>query len=86
MQDYRLIDSTKRGYPKICTVLYRDSVDKGTRRLATVPQTDRASAFVVDLVKIFLTSTLITMQTAVVSRTVCMPVGGTKQFGRRLGR
>ena len=66
MQDYRLIDSTKRGYPKICTVLYRDSVDKGTRRLATVPQTDRASAFVVDRAKFFLVSSLITVQNLVV--------------------
>jgi len=47
-----------------------------------LPQTDRASAFVVDPVEIFLASSLITMQNmVVVSHTVCAHIGGPKKFG-----
>jgi len=45
-------------------------------------QLDRASAFVVDTVEIFLTSSLITMQNLIaLSRTVCAHVRGPKNLG-----
>jgi len=45
-------------------------------------QTDRRSAFVVDCVKICLTSSSIVMQNSVVvSRTVCAHVGSTNNLG-----
>jgi len=54
--------------------------NKFTRRLAT--QADDASVFVVDIVKICLTSSLITMQNlVVVSHTVCVHAGGSKNLG-----
>ena len=47
-----------------------------------LPQTDRASAFVVDRSKFFFTCGLITVQNlAVVSHTVCAHLGGPKIFG-----
>jgi len=46
-------------------------------------QTDRASAFVVDLVKILPTSSLVTMQNlAALSHTVCAHEGDPKNGGR----
>ena len=49
------------------------------RQEVWLPQTDRASAFVVDRVKTFLTDSLITMQKLVaVSHTVCEYVTGPK--------
>jgi len=47
-----------------------------------LPQTDRASTFVVDRVKICLTSSLITVQNLViVSHTICTHAGGPKNLG-----
>jgi len=47
-----------------------------------LPQTDRASTFVVDSMKIFLPSGLTIMQNFVVSHTVCAYVRGPKIRGR----
>jgi len=51
-----------------------------------VPQTDRASAFVVHRIKIFLISNFITMQNLdVVSYTVCAPWRRSQKFWGRWG-